>query len=188
MSAPARLGLLAAALVLMLINPMTTATAERGWQNGVWYEIFVRASRTPTATALATCRASSSACVPSGAGRERNLAHAYPRAELPRLRRHRLPRRQPDYGTLDDVKELLQAAHALGIRVIIDFVPNHSSSRHPWFEAAAASDPAFRDYYVWSADPPDWRGAGGSAWHLNPSPRTTTTSGCSRPACGPQPP
>ena len=75
----------------------------------------------------------------------------------------------PEYGTLADFEELLDAAHDLGIRVIIDFVPNHSSSSHPWFEAALAGDPHYRAYYVWSDDPPDWRGAlGGSAWHEAP--------------------
>ncbi len=169
---PARLGLLAAALVLtMLINPMTTATAERGWQNGVWYEIFVRSfqdsdgdgvgdlqgviQRLPYLAELGVSGIWLMPIHPSPS------YHGYDVIDYLDV--------NPDYGTLDDVKELLQAAHALGIRVIIDFVPNHSSSRHPWFEAAAAGDPAFRDYYVWSADPPDWRGTrGGSAWHLNP--------------------
>jgi glycosidase len=75
----------------------------------------------------------------------------------------------PEYGTLDDFQVLLDEAHALNIRVIIDFIPNHSAATHPWFMAAAAGDPAYRDYYVWSDDPPDWRGTrGGSAWHVGP--------------------
>ncbi len=43
----------------------------------------------------------------------------------------------PDYGTLDDFKQLLEACHARGIRVIMDFVVNHTSTQHPWFKAAA---------------------------------------------------
>ena len=43
----------------------------------------------------------------------------------------------PDYGTSDDFTRLCQAAHRRGIRVILDFVMNHTSSQHPWFEAAA---------------------------------------------------
>jgi len=75
----------------------------------------------------------------------------------------------PDYGTLEDFQRLLDEAHDLNVRVIIDFVPNHSAVTHPWFIAAASGDPAFRDYYVWSDDPPDWRGTrGGSAWHVGP--------------------
>ncbi len=72
----------------------------------------------------------------------------------------------PDYGTLADLEDLLDAAHARGMRVILDFVPNHTSDRHPWFQAALAGEPLYRDFYVWSDDPPDWRGAlGGPAWH-----------------------
>lgn len=57
----------------------------------------------------------------------------------------------PDYGTLEDFKTFLAEAHARGLRVITDLVMNHTSDRHPWFQAARASkDSPFRDYYVWS--------------------------------------
>lgn len=60
----------------------------------------------------------------------------------------------PDYGTLDDFKAFLDAAHAKGLRVIADLVMNHTSDQHPWFQEAR-SDPESpkRDYYVWSDDP-----------------------------------
>ncbi len=44
----------------------------------------------------------------------------------------------PVFGTLDDVRELVAKAHALGIRVIFDLVINHTSDRHPWFIDASA--------------------------------------------------
>lgn len=57
----------------------------------------------------------------------------------------------PDYGTLDDFKNLLEEAHARGIRVITDLVLNHTSDQHPWFLAARADrNSPYRDYYVWS--------------------------------------
>ena len=64
-----------------------------------------------------------------------------------------------DYGTLEDMKAFLDAAHARGIRVIADLVVNHTSDQHPWFQAAR-SDPAspYRDYYVWSDDPSTYHG------------------------------
>lgn len=75
----------------------------------------------------------------------------------------------PDYGTLEDFDELVAAAEARGIDIILDFVPNHSSSLHPWFLAAANGDPDYRDYYLWSEAPLPWRGTGGGpAWHQNP--------------------
>jgi alpha-amylase len=72
----------------------------------------------------------------------------------------------PDYGTLADFLAFLDEAHARGMRVILDLVVNHTSSAHPWFRAALAGDPHYRDYYVWSDVRLDWRGTlGGSAWH-----------------------
>ena len=59
----------------------------------------------------------------------------------------------PLFGTLADVDALLEAAHARGMKVILDFVPNHSSDRHPWFlEASRSRDSERRDWYLW-ADP-----------------------------------
>ena len=57
----------------------------------------------------------------------------------------------PDYGTLEDFKGLLQAAHARNIRVIMDLVLNHTSDQHPWFQSARSDrNSPYRDYYVWS--------------------------------------
>lgn len=61
----------------------------------------------------------------------------------------------PKLGTLGDVVELVRTARAHGIRVIIDFVMNHTSDRHPWFKSARRSrDDPYRDYYVWSRTRP----------------------------------
>src|ERR1700685_182316 len=56
----------------------------------------------------------------------------------------------PPFGTLEDFDALLAAAHARGLRVILDFVPNHTSDRHPWFQESRSSKlSAKRDWYVW---------------------------------------
>jgi alpha-glucosidase len=56
----------------------------------------------------------------------------------------------PVFGTLDDFDELVEQAHRRGLRVIVDWVPNHSSDQHPWFQESRASrDSARRDWYVW---------------------------------------
>jgi alpha-glucosidase len=80
----------------------------------------------------------------------------------------------PLFGTLADFDELVAKAHARGIRVVIDWVPNHSSSEHAWFKASSSSrDDPKRDWYVWrdgrpGGQPPNnWRSAFrpvGSAW------------------------
>ena len=56
----------------------------------------------------------------------------------------------PRLGTLDDFDEMVAALHAVGIRVIVDIVPNHSSDQHPWFQEALASPPGSpaRDRYI----------------------------------------
>ena len=72
----------------------------------------------------------------------------------------------PDYGTLEDFKALLQAAHARGIRVIMDFVVNHTSVEHPWFKASASGDERYRDWYLWADENPGYPGPWGDpAWH-----------------------
>ncbi|CUU42937.1 Oligo-1,6-glucosidase [Blastochloris viridis] len=82
----------------------------------------------------------------------------------------------PLFGTLDDFDALIAAAHARGLRVLLDFVPNHSSDRHPWFEDSRSSrDSAKRDWYIWRDPAPDggpptnWLSEfGGSAWTFEP--------------------
>lgn len=75
----------------------------------------------------------------------------------------------PDYGTLQDFDDLVAAAEARGIRVVLDLVVNHSSDRHPWFLAASGGDLRYRDFYLWSETDLGWRGTGGGpAWHRNP--------------------
>jgi alpha-amylase len=56
----------------------------------------------------------------------------------------------PDYGTLSDVQQLVSQAHARGIKVIIDFVVNHTSDQHPWFLGSTNTRSDKRPYYVWS--------------------------------------
>jgi maltose alpha-D-glucosyltransferase/alpha-amylase len=57
----------------------------------------------------------------------------------------------PQYGTMDDFREFLDAAHARGLRVITELVVNHTSDQHPWFqEARQSTDNPRRDWYVWS--------------------------------------
>ena len=66
----------------------------------------------------------------------------------------------PDYGSLDDFKNLIKQAHRRSIRVITDLVLNHTSSRHPWFQAARVDKKSpYRDYYVWSDSKEKYPGA-----------------------------
>jgi maltose alpha-D-glucosyltransferase/alpha-amylase len=66
----------------------------------------------------------------------------------------------PEYGTLEDFRQFIDAAHARGIRVITDLVVNHTSDQHPWFkEASSSPDSPKRDWYVWSDTPEKYKEA-----------------------------
>lgn len=72
----------------------------------------------------------------------------------------------PDYGTIEDLEVLLDAAHERGIRVIMDLVMNHTSSQHPWFIQSAAGDAEYADWYIWRDENPGYLGPwGANAWY-----------------------
>ena len=81
----------------------------------------------------------------------------------------------PMFGTLADFDELVAAAHARELKVVLDFVPNHSSDQHPWFlEARSSRASPRRDWYIWrdpapgGGPPNNWLSCfGGSAWELD---------------------
>ena len=76
----------------------------------------------------------------------------------------------PDYGTMEDFKIFLDAAHQRGIKVILDLPLNHTSSDHPWFQKALEMDPTYRDYYIWSDNDPGYQGPWGQdPWHESPN-------------------
>jgi maltose alpha-D-glucosyltransferase/alpha-amylase len=83
----------------------------------------------------------------------------------------------PAFGALEDFVELVHAAHARGIRIITDFVLNHTSDQHPWFQESRR-DPKgpYGDFYVWASDdiayaeaPIVFRDVESSNWTFDPS-------------------
>jgi len=82
----------------------------------------------------------------------------------------------PIFGTLADFDALVSAMHARNLKLILDFVPNHTSDQHPWFQESRGSrENPRRDWYIWrdpapgGGPPTNWRSVfGGSAWELDP--------------------
>lgn len=73
-----------------------------------------------------------------------------------------------DYGTEADFQTLLDEAHKRGIKIIMDFVINHTSSNHPWFRSSRNVDSEYRDYYTWvSSSDPDYDPSDRSDWGSN---------------------
>lgn len=78
----------------------------------------------------------------------------------------------PLYGSQEDLEELFEACHARGMRVILDLVLNHTSSRHPWFlNASRGPDNDYRGYYLWRQEDPGWTQpwGNGRTWHRHSS-------------------
>jgi alpha-glucosidase len=85
---------------------------------------------------------------------------------------------EPAYGTLSEAEAVIKDAHAAGLRVILDIVPNHTSSEHQWFKAAVAGDTRARARYIFrpgagdngEMPPNDWHSQfGGPAWTRVPA-------------------
>ncbi|HSP07410.1 MAG TPA: alpha-amylase family glycosyl hydrolase, partial [Acidobacteriota bacterium] len=76
----------------------------------------------------------------------------------------------PQYGTNDDFMRLCKEAHKRGIKIIVDFVMNHSSSDHPWFiDSASSPQSSKRDWYVWNPMNPGWTqpwGGNNPTWYF----------------------
>jgi len=81
----------------------------------------------------------------------------------------------PEFGNLETMDRLISECHRRGIKVLLDWVPNHTSDQHPWFlESASSTDNPKRDWYFWRAPGPNgerpnnWRSVfGGPAWTMD---------------------
>ncbi len=80
----------------------------------------------------------------------------------------------PDFGNLDDFKELLSQAHKLGLKIMMDLVVNHSSDENKWFEESRkGKENPYRDYYIWrdpvdGHEPTNWGSYfSGSTWQFD---------------------
>ena len=179
--------LIQAAVATSLIAALTPALAQKPqtdgtpwWRHAVFYEIYPRSFADSNNDGLGDLKGITSKldylhqlgvdaiwispCYPSP-----QFDFGYDVADYENI--------DPMYGTLADFDELTREAHRRGIRVIMDFVVNHSSNAHPWFiESKSSRTSAKRDWYIWrdgkaAGQPPNnWESDfGGSAWTLDPT-------------------
>lgn len=79
----------------------------------------------------------------------------------------------PDFGTMEDMDELLAEAAKRDIKIVMDLVINHTSDQHPWFQQSRDKDSPYRDYYIWrpgkgNKPPNNWSGFfGGGTWQYD---------------------
>lgn len=148
-------------------TPVAQPPAKGWWSNGVCYEVFVRSffdsngdgiGDLPGLTSrLDYIKGLGANCIWLMPVMQSPSYHGYDTTDFYNINK--------DYGTNDDFKKLMQEAHARGINVLIDLVINHTSDQHPWFKEAQTPGSAKRDWYIWSATDPGYKGPwGATAW------------------------
>lgn len=68
---------------------------------------------------------------------------------------------QPEYGTLEDLMELIEKAREVGLKILLDFVPNHTSDEHEWFKKSIKREGIYTNFYIWEDGIPDPKNPGG---------------------------
>ncbi|HYO41566.1 MAG TPA: alpha-amylase family glycosyl hydrolase [Candidatus Limnocylindrales bacterium] len=150
--------------------------AAKDWNSRTWYEVFVRSFSDSDGDGIGDLRGLTAkldylndgdpaTTTDLGVGglwlmpvAESPSYHGYDVVDYRAIER--------DYGTTEDMKAFLAAAHERGIEVIVDLVMNHSSSEHPWFKDAATPGSKHDDWYVWADEKPTWLGPSGQVvWH-----------------------
>ena len=150
--------------------------AAQDWNGRTWYEVFVRSFSDSDGDGIGDLRGLTARLDYLNDGDASTTADLgvegiwlMPVAESPSYHGYDVTdyrRVEPDYGTTEDMKAFLAAAHERGIAVIVDLVLNHTSSEHPWFKDSAVPGSEHDDWYVWAEERPTWLGpAGQVVWH-----------------------
>ncbi len=174
------LAALAISLPLCAAAPTKAPEKEKWWQHAVIYEIYIRSFQDSNGDGIGDLNGISQRLdYLKGLGIDAiwitpfypspNADFGYDVSDYTNVSK--------DYGTLADWDNLVREANKRGIRILVDFVLNHSSDQHPWFqESRKSKDNPKRDWYVWrngNADgtpPNNWRSIfGGSTWTLDPA-------------------
>jgi alpha-amylase len=157
-----------------------SAAAAPWWRSAVCYEVFVRSFQDSDGDGIGDLRGLASRLDYINDGNASttrdlgaNCIWLMPVAKSPSYHGYDVTdyyHVEPDYGTDADFKQLMVEAHKRGIRVLVDFVPNHSSSEHPYFQAALRDTTSpYRAWYRWSSVKRSQIGPWGQeTWHKSP--------------------
>ena len=157
-----------------------TLNPSAWWRNGVCYEVFVRSFYDSDGDGIGDLRGLTARLDYINDGNPASTAslganciwlmpidksasyHGYDVSDYYHV--------DPHYGTDDDFRNLVREAHRRGIHVIVDFVPNHSSSQHPFFQSALQGPASpYRSWYRWSSTLLNQTGPWGQEiWHKSP--------------------
>jgi alpha-amylase len=157
-------------------GPPASATPTGWWGDRVFYEVFVRSFADSDGDGIGDLRGLTAHLDDLNDGDAATTDDLgvtglwlMPIAESPSYHGYDVVDYQAverDYGTADDLRALVAAAHERGIAVILDLVINHTSREHPWFQDARAPGSAHEDWYLWAVDHPGIaRSDGSRVWH-----------------------
>ena len=146
------------------------------WSNRIFYEVFVRSFQDSDGDGIGDLRGLTSRLDQLNDGDPATTEDLgvtalwlMPVAESPSYHGYDVVdyrKIESDYGTADDFRALIAAAHERGIAVIVDLVLNHTSRDHPWFRDALTAGSAHDDWYLWSdTQPAIAKSDGGRVWH-----------------------
>src|SRR5918912_1313821 len=170
------------AIVVLLIPSLAAAqrvgASAEWWRDAVCYEVFVRSFQDSDGDGIGDLRGLTNRLDYINDGKAAttrdlgaNCIWLMPIFDSPSYHGYDVrdyERVNPQYGTLADFRRLLNEAHSRGIRVIVDFVANHTATSHPWFvDAASGPTTKHRDWYLWTrTDTTRWPSPWGApAWH-----------------------
>ncbi len=154
-------------------TPITESTPANWWSNAVFYEIFVRSFNDSDGDGIGDFNGVTQKL---DYLQELGVTAIWLMPIFPSPSYHGYDVTDyydvnPQYGTMEDFKTLVEEAHKRDIRIIIDLVINHTSDKHPWFkEAKKDPNSPYRDWYIWSETDPKYEGPWGErVWHSSTS-------------------
>uniref|UniRef100_A0A1L8EBH7 alpha-glucosidase n=2 Tax=Haematobia irritans TaxID=7368 RepID=A0A1L8EBH7_HAEIR len=140
-------------VVLILVSTMTSlCMAKDWWENGNYYQIYPRSFRDSDGDGIGDLNGITeklqylkdigfTATWLSPIFKSPMADFGYDISDFYQI--------HPEYGTMEDFEYMIKKAKEVGIKIILDFVPNHSSDENEWFRKSEDNDPDYRDFYIW---------------------------------------